>query len=67
MPRWVSSITIRNNEKRTQYADYIYDYLAVLTVVHKDGGRIILKEKELDEILLVIKNDGRNKTIQQER
>ena len=33
--------TIRNNEQRTQSFAYIYNYLAVLTVVHINDKRII--------------------------
>ena len=34
--------TIRNNENRTQSFAYVFDYLAVLSVVHvKSGTRII--------------------------
>ena len=33
--------TIRNNEKRTQSFAYIFDHVAVLTVVHINERRII--------------------------
>jgi uncharacterized DUF497 family protein len=34
--------TVRNNENRTQSFSYVFNYLAVLSVVHTgNGGRII--------------------------
>ena len=34
--------TIRNNEKRTQSFAYIFNYLAVLSVVHTENGERII-------------------------